>query len=99
MDRYFRKLPKFTSVTQAEMRTLWQRYPDADVRRLILEIERYRRTLDELHDLYTHIHQSWRDTVGGELTGLHQMKKVMSIERGRLGGRAWRDVSRDTPDH
>jgi hypothetical protein len=91
MDRYLRKLPVFAPVLQSELRALWRQHPDTDIRRLILEIERYRRTLDELYDIYSNVHQSWRDTVGGELVGLHQMKQVLTIERGRLGSRAWRD--------
>ncbi len=85
MDMYSRNLPPFKTVTQNELREIWRRNTDPDVRRLVLEVERYRRTMEDLYRIYTSVHQSWRNSVGGELVGLHQMKQVMSVERGRLG--------------
>ena len=86
MYRYQRNLPDFRSVTDHELRTLWTQHRDPDIRRLMLEVKRYRRTLDELYKIYFQVEQSWRESVGGHLVGLHELKQVLSIERGRLGG-------------
>jgi hypothetical protein len=46
-------LPPFKAVSLPELRQFWNRYPDNDVRRLILEVERYHRAfakVDRLHE-------------------------------------------------
>ncbi|APB61002.1 TPA: hypothetical protein ACIJ20_005737 [Pseudomonas aeruginosa] len=79
------KLPPFAPVTLAELRRIWQEHPAEDVRRLTLEVARYRQVIAEIDGHYRHIHQSWRDTVGGELFALHLLKQLMYTERQRLG--------------
>ncbi len=79
-----RSLPSFKAVTLGELRGIWKTHPDPHVRRLTLEIARYRRVIAEIDGLYTSIHKSWRDTVGGELCALHLLKGVMATERQRL---------------
>lgn len=79
-------LPPFKTVTADELRALWRAYPDPDVRRVILEVVRYRRVVREVDSLYASIHRSWRSSVGGNLVALHQLHGVMNREKGRLGG-------------
>ena len=77
------KLPEFRPVTRAEMRRMWAEPRAEDVRRLTLEVERYRRVMREIDQLYRTIHESWRNEVGGELVALHRLKVLMTDERDR----------------
>ena len=77
------KLPEFRPVTRAEMRRMWAESRAEDVRRLTLEVERYRRAMREIDQLYRTIHESWRNEVGGELVALHRLKILMTDERDR----------------
>jgi len=77
-----RDLPPFKPVTQAELRHIWVMHPQC--RRLVLEVERYRRVIAKIDDLYKITHQSWRDNLGGNLTALHLLQQIMTEERGRL---------------
>lgn len=80
-----KKLPDFSPVTRAEMRDIWDQYPDPDVRRLTLEVERYKRAMTEIDDLYKTVHQAWRERVGGNLVALHLLQGIMQRERERAG--------------
>lgn len=87
MSRYSRQstLPPFEPVTLAELRQLWTLYPpEHDVRRLILEVQRYRLLLKEIDGLYETTHKAWRNSVGGNLVALHQLQGVMFNERFRI---------------
>lgn len=77
------KLPEFRPVTRSEMRRMWAEPRAEDVRRLTLEVERYRRVILEIDQLYKTIHASWRQEVGGELVALHRLKVLMTDERDR----------------
>lgn len=77
-----RDLPPFRPVTQAELRFIWSNHPES--RRLVLEVERYRRVISEIDGLYQITHQAWRDHLGGNLTALHLLQQVMTEERERL---------------
>jgi hypothetical protein len=79
-----RPLPPFETVTEPELRVLWTRHRDADVRRLILEVARYRLVIKELDGLYKSTHLAWRANVGGDLVALHMMLQVLTVERQRL---------------
>jgi len=81
----YRKLPPFKTVTDTELRELWRKHPDGDVRRLILEVVRSRGVTLEVDDLYKTIHQSWRRTVGGNLVALHLLQRLMIDEKDRMG--------------
>lgn len=85
-----RDLPPFRSVTQSELRDFWNKHPDSDVRRLILEVESYRRAMQEVDRLYGSIQQAWSAEVGGELVALYMLKRIVFDERMR-GLRAVRD--------
>lgn len=77
-----RDLPPFRPVTKAELRYFWSNHPDS--RRLVLEIERYRRVIAVIDGLYKTTHQAWRLHLGGNLTALHLLQQVMTEERERL---------------
>jgi len=75
------QLPHFRPVSQDEMRRLWIENPTPDVRRLVLEVERYRRLIAEVDGLFGTIHQAWREEVGGDLVALYMLKTIMDAER------------------
>lgn len=77
------KLPPFRPLTRDELRRIWEENPCKEARRMVLEIERYRRLFADMDERYKVIHQSWRETVGGDLVALHQLKQVMFHERNR----------------
>jgi len=78
------KLPPFRPVSQDELRAVYARYRDPDIRRIVLEVERYRRVIAEMDTLYKSTHQAWRDEVGGNLISLHMLLQIMTTERQRL---------------
>lgn len=78
------KLPPFRPVSQDELRAVYARYRDPDIRRIVLEVERYRRVIAEMDTLYKSTHQAWRDVVGGNLISLHMLLQIMTTERQRL---------------
>lgn len=75
-------LPPFRPITQSELRQIWVEHPES--RRLVLEIERYRRVIAQIDQLYKTTHQAWREHVGGNLVALHLLETVMLEERMRL---------------
>jgi len=77
-----RALPPFRPVTKEELRYIWTNHPES--RRLVLEIERYRRVMAEIDKLYKTTHQAWRYHLGGNLTALHLLQQLMTQERERL---------------
>ena len=79
------KLPDFAPVTTREMRELWQKHRDPDVRRLILEVERGRRRMDEVGSLYRSILAAYHQAGGGHLVALHLLKVLLAEEQGRRG--------------
>lgn len=79
-----RPLPPFATVTDTELRTLWAQHNDPHIRRLILEVVRYRQVLKAIDGLYKTTHKAWREQVGGNLTALHLLQQVMNTERQRL---------------
>ena len=78
-----RELPSFEAVTKMELRDLWKRHADPDIRRLILEVVRYRDVMNEIDGLYKSTHQAWREQVGGNQVALHMLMQIMTIERQR----------------
>lgn len=42
-----KKLPYFATVTEPELRAFWAQYRAPNIRRLLLEVARYRQVLDE----------------------------------------------------
>lgn len=74
-------LPPFKAVAQFELREFWTRYPDNDVRRVILEVERYRRAFAEIDRHHQSIEQAWKDVKGGHLVAHYLMRQVVMNER------------------
>lgn len=74
-------LPDFRPVTRGELRQIWTEHPD--MRRLVLEVERYRRVMAEIDALYKTTHEAWRRSVGGNLVALHRLQALMTSERYR----------------
>lgn len=77
-------LPPFEPVPTDELRRLWTAHRDPDIRRLILEVERYRRIVAEVDGLHGSIQQAWHDQVGGQLVALFRLKTLLHSERFRL---------------
>ncbi|MBO3274115.1 hypothetical protein [Pseudomonas schmalbachii] len=77
------KLPHFRPVTHDELRRLWTEYPDPNIRRLVLEVERGRRKMAEVDSIYASIQGAWHELGGGHLVALHVLKVLLSEERDR----------------
>ncbi|CAM5336536.1 hypothetical protein SSTU70S_04954 [Stutzerimonas stutzeri] len=75
-----RPLPPFRAGFQRRA-ARWTAYPTDDVRRLTLEVERYRRLLAEIDTLFATAHQAWRNEVGGDMVALHLLKQILDAER------------------
>ncbi|AMS18426.1 hypothetical protein A3218_11075 [Pseudomonas chlororaphis] len=58
--------------------------PHPEVRRLVLEVVRYRQVIAEIDQLYKTTHQAWRETTGGNLVALHLLQKILDSEHQRL---------------
>ncbi|CAN7160806.1 hypothetical protein LJR267_000171 [Paraburkholderia hospita] len=54
-------LPNYATPTLNELRTFWRRYPVEDVRRLILEVQHLRQTLDEVEYLRSITEKAWKE--------------------------------------
>lgn len=78
------QLPDFLTVTDRELRELWRKHQDPDVRRLILEVVRYREVIGKVDHLYRSIHRSWRRETHSNLVALHVLQKLMIEEKGRI---------------
>ena len=78
-----RPLPPFRAITPAELRQFWTAYPNTDVRRLILEVERSRRVMFHIKYLVDAVHDAWRHEVGGSQSSLFALKQVMATEQHR----------------
>lgn len=75
--------PPFEPVSLPELRDFWVRYPEHDVRRLILEVERYRRLFKEVDTLYSTVHQFILDETGKHLVAAHLLRTAIAQERFR----------------
>ncbi|WP_430317950.1 hypothetical protein [Pseudomonas nitroreducens] len=74
------KLPRFEPILKDEMRALWVKHSDPDIRRLLLEVEHSRRVLAKVHEHFETIHASWREKIGGSSVAIHQMKTLLADE-------------------
>ena len=80
------KLPEVRPVKKDELRRMWADPKAEDVRRLTLEVERYRRVMEQIDAHHRSIQQVWREEVGGHLVALHMLRVLLQEERDRLGG-------------
>lgn len=78
------QLPPFEPVTLDELRRIWETHPDRDIRRLTLEIHRYRSVLKEIDSLIGSTQRSWDDAVGGHLVALYLLNQALLKERLRV---------------
>jgi hypothetical protein len=80
-------LPDFIPPTAKEMRLLWRAYPDENVRRLMLEIERQRRILREVEYYRELIARVWSEEHPGTMVGLEKLRILMTAEKTYLAER------------
>jgi hypothetical protein len=80
-----RPLPPFRTVTDVELRETYAGYSDEVIRRLCLEVVRYRRLVDDIEGYRTSIDRVWHDEVGGNLVALYQLRLLLKAERERVG--------------
>jgi hypothetical protein len=78
------RLPAFRPVTTDELRRIWAENPCPEVRRMALEIQRYRRLLAEVDELHKTIQRAWNDMNGGHLVAMHICKKLLYDEGNRV---------------
>lgn len=78
------KLPSFEPVTIEELRRIYATNEDPDIRRLTLEVERYRRLFKEVDAHYKHVHQAYLNDTGKHLFAAHLLKNLLNTERFRL---------------
>lgn len=78
-------LPDFLPVSNYEWRLLWSRYRthDADVLRLVLEVQRFRGVVDEVYQLQQTIEKWWREEGHGQLVTLEKLRLLLNNERTR----------------
>lgn len=80
-----REWPDYNVPTDDELRALWRRYSDPDVRRTILELVRIRRDLPMLTDLCETVRDAWSKEVGGHLVAIHALRIGLKDARRRAG--------------
>jgi hypothetical protein len=80
-----RTLPAFQTVSQNELRRIWKDYEQTQIRRLVLEVERYRRLINDIELYRQSIDRAWKDEAGGSLVALYRLRLILKGERERLG--------------
>ncbi len=77
------KLPPFEPVSVYELRRIYANNRDPDVRRMTLEIMRYRHVLAELDGLADSIEQAWHRDVGGHMVAIYWLRQAIRREKFR----------------
>src|ERR1700759_748068 len=80
-----RPLPSFQTVTQDELRRIWKAHEQSQIRRLVLEVERYRRLIDDIKLYRQSIDRAWKDEAGGSLVALYRLRLMLKAERACVG--------------
>jgi hypothetical protein len=80
-------LPDFESPTTAEMRLLWRAYPDENVHRLMLEIERLRDLLLTIDHYREGIQRCWYEETKTKLAGLEALRVLLQTEKTMISDR------------
>jgi hypothetical protein len=76
----------FYPVSDSELRDLWRRYRDDDVRRLILEVVRARKIMRKAHDDALAAQNAfWEHQDGNLKSAVQRMIDAMLAEKVRLG--------------
>jgi len=78
-------LPDFSPPVDTEMRALWHRCADPDVRRVILEVQHLRAVLLDVEQFRAAIDTVWKKDVGGQLVALQRLRYLLQNERMRYG--------------
>lgn len=78
------KLPYFPPVSEDELRALYALHRDPDIRRLVLEVVRYRDVIKSVDEHYVSINKAWLDAIGGSSFGLQLLQTLVNRERERL---------------
>jgi hypothetical protein len=80
-----RRTVDFVPPQTGEMRRLWRKHADPDIRRLLLEIDHLRRVLKEVEALRATVDRMWKEDVGGQLVALEKLRYLLVAERIRTG--------------
>lgn len=73
----------------AQLRQLWKASaPRSTERELLLEIARLHRVLVDARSLTDVFEKAWRETVGGQLVAIHEMRSLLDEEPGVVDWRA-----------
>ncbi|WP_213761839.1 hypothetical protein [Caballeronia sp. dw_19] len=80
------KVDDFEPVSNGDLRELWRMCPDPTLRRLILEVVRYRRVLDKAHAEALEIHYGLQADNRGRIVGsAKSLLDRLQDEKKRLG--------------
>jgi hypothetical protein len=80
------KVDDFDPVSNNDLREFWRRYPDRDVRRLILEVVRARRVMDRALGEAQRIYHGAREGNQGQVSSAATaLAERLSAEKTRLG--------------
>ncbi|MBG6289543.1 hypothetical protein I5I61_18985 [Pseudomonas nitroreducens] len=74
------KLPRFEPILKDEMRALWVKHRNPDIRRLLLEVEHSRQVLADVHCHFEAILNQYREKVGGSSVAIQQMRTLLADE-------------------
>lgn len=78
-------LPDYRTLPTEQLRALWRRVSDEEVRLLILEVVHTRALIDEIEAYRIVIDRCWREETGSTLVALEKIRVLLSDERSRLG--------------
>ncbi|MBD9573715.1 hypothetical protein IB260_00195 [Pseudomonas sp. PDM23] len=74
------KLPRFEPILKDEMRALWVKHRDPDIRRLLLDVEHSRQVMADVHYYAEAIIKQYREKVGGSSVAIHQLRTLLADE-------------------
>jgi hypothetical protein len=76
-----KELPDFIPPLAPEMRRMWRAYPDENVHRLLLEIERQRRIFREIEQYREVVARVWSQENQGTMVALEKLRLLMTAEK------------------
>jgi hypothetical protein len=87
------KVDDFDPISNGDLKELWRMCRDPSIRRLILEVVRYRRVLDRAHAEAMQIHDGLHEKDSGKIVGAAKnLLTRLGDEKDRLGARGGRVV-------
>lgn len=87
--------PESIPPSLASMRDIWRKYPDPEIRNLLLEIHRMRRVLHDAREFQRSISRVWAAEVGGKLVGLEQLRILLGKEEWLWGNSSGENLIRE----